>query len=183
MKFTPLSVATALANNGLAHAGRTMQQDAPGRGNAGALKEFRIQPRPLVGFLENPLRRFEAADVAPAHVRQLGEDFADRRGLAQSECILEVFHLHRQIFELLVGNLIEPEIDVGQDLAQPRHRRFAAERVQIGANITVGHLRQALEIDVLRQRHAPGVDLQDLQSSRLVGHADGNFTIEPAGPT
>src|SRR5262249_27159211 len=32
------------------------------------------------------------------------------------------------------------------------------------------------------QRHAARMDLQDVQPSRLVGYADGDLTIEPAGP-
>ena len=65
-----------------------------------------------------------------------------------------------------------------------RSRAMAASRakgVQIGADIAVGYVRQALEVDILRQRHAARVDLHDLQSTRFVGDADGNFPIEPAG--
>ena len=77
---------------------------------------------------------------------------------------------------------MELEIDTGKDLAQSRHGRFPAERLQVRADVAMGHLRQAIEVDVVCQRHAARVHLQDLQSPGLVGHADDDLAIEPARP-
>ena len=39
----------------------------------------------------------------------------------------------------------------------------------------------SLEVDVLGQRHAAGVDADDLAPPALVGHADDDLAVEPAG--
>ena len=43
------------------------------------------------------------------------------------------------------------------------------------------HCRHVLQIDIGRQRHPAGVDLQDLVATRLVRRTHADLPIEPAG--
>ena len=61
-------------------------------------------------------------------------------------------------------------------------RRLARERGEIGADEAVGLARELVEIDVVAERHAAGVDAEDLAPAALVGHADDDLAVEPAGP-
>ena len=60
-------------------------------------------------------------------------------------------------------------------------RRLAGQRGDVGADEAVGAPREVVEIDVGRQRHAAGVDAEDLAAAGLVGHADDDLAVEAAG--
>ncbi len=71
---------------------------------------------------------------------------------------------------------------VGRIDPQRVHGRFLAERGDVGAHEAVGDVRDALEVHVLGQRHAPRVHVQDLQAADLVRHADLYLPVEPSAP-
>ena len=70
---------------------------------------------------------------------------------------------------------------VGRQRAQRRHRRLAAERLQIGADEAVRDRGEPVEIDVVGERHAARVDLEDLAPAGRVGNADLDLAVEAAG--
>ncbi len=72
------------------------------------------------------------------------------------------------------------KVDVGHQAAQGAHGRLAAQRLQVGADEAVGDRRQPVQVHVVGQRHAPGVDLEDLAPAIAVGDADGDLAVEAA---
>ena len=68
------------------------------------------------------------------------------------------------------------------DPAHRLQRRLAGQRGKVRADEAVGPPRELIEIDVLRQRHAAGVDAEDLAAAGFVRDADDDLAVEPAGP-
>ena len=88
-----------------------------------------------------------------------------------------------EIQQLIVGDLLQGKVDIGEDGSQTGHRRFATECFQVGADESVGDLGQAVEVYIFCQGHPSAVDLNDIQPAVRVRNADFDFPIEAAGPT
>jgi len=73
------------------------------------------------------------------------------------------------------------EVELGHDPPHRLERRLAHQRCKVGADKAVGPPRQGIEVDALGQRHAAGVNADDLAPTGLVGHADHDLAVEPAG--
>ncbi len=112
--------------------------------------------------------------------RRLDHHFAHRRGLHAFQRILEVARLDRERIEDLGRDRLLGKIDPRHDPPHRLERRFAGQRSNVRADETVGAPRELFEIDVLRKRHAAGVDAEDLAPARLVGNADDDLAIEAA---
>ncbi len=80
-----------------------------------------------------------------------------------------------------MGIVSSLEIDLGHDPPDRLERGLAGQRGEVGADEAVGAARQLIEIDVRRERHAAGVDAEDLAAAGLVGHADDDLAVEAAG--
>ena len=55
-------------------------------------------------------------------------------------------------------------------------------RREIRADKTMRYCGKSLHVHVLRERHSPRVDLQNLQAPCFVWHGDDDLTVEPPGP-
>src|ERR1041385_8031072 len=66
-------------------------------------------------------------------------------------------------------------------LAQGDDGGFAAQGLDVGADVALGELGDVREVDVLAQRHAGGVHLQDVEARALVWGGDLDEAVEAAG--
>jgi hypothetical protein len=73
------------------------------------------------------------------------------------------------------------EVELRHDPPHRLDRRLARQRGDIGADEAVGGAGQLIQIDPFGQRHAAGVDPEDLAPAAFVGHADHDLAVEPAG--
>ena len=186
-------VGDGLGQQRFAAAGRPLQQDALGRGGAGVGEQMAVLERPLDGLQQRLLDALQSAHVLPGHVGHLGEDLADGRGFDLAQRGQEVLHGHVQRQQFLVGDVGGGEVNGGHQPAQRNHRRLAAQRLQIGAHKAMGHARQPLQVYCLPcdprrgkgrslgQRHAAGVDVQNLAPAARVRDADDDFAVESSG--
>ena len=107
---------------------------------------------------------------------------AHRRRLDPLQRIVEVAGLDRQRVEHLGRDGLLGEVELGHDPPHRLERRLAGQRGEVGADEAVGAPRQLVEVDAVGQRHAAGVDAEDLAPAALVGHADDDLAVEAAGP-
>ena len=77
----------------------------------------------------------------------------------------EVGHLHIRVFS-----------------ARGEQGGFVGEVGEVGADHAGGGRGERVEVDVVGERHAAGVHLQDQLPSESVGRLDGDTTVEAAGP-
>ena len=73
------------------------------------------------------------------------------------------------------------EVELRHDPPHRLDRRLAGQRGEIGADEAVGLAGELVEVDALGERHAAGVDAEDLAPAALVGHADHDLAVEAAG--
>ena len=183
MKFTPHSLASALASSVLPVPGGPYEQDADMRRQAARGQDLRIAQRQFDRLLQPAFDRVEPADVAPRYVRHADQGFAQRRGPGLRQRQLEVFALDPQILERDAegGAMV---LQIAGAAAQPREPGVAAQLHQVGAEEAVGALGDLVEIGlgVVRQRHLAGVNFQDFAPAGDVGRADENLAVEAAGP-
>ncbi len=170
-----------LGEQGLAGAGRAIEQEALGRADAEAAERVGILERQLDAFLEPHLRVVEPADIFPADARRLDHHFAHRRRLDALQCLEEILARHRQRIEHLRRDGAVLEVELGHQPPHRLDRRLAGERGEIGADEAIGRPGQLAEIDAIAERHAAGVDAEDLATAALVRHADDDLAVEPAG--
>ena len=137
--------------------------------------------RQLDALAQPVARSVEPADVVPADLRRLDHHFAHRRGLDALERIVEVPELDRQSVEDFGRDRLFGEVELGHDPPHRLERGLARQRGKVGADEAVGAPRQIIEVDVGRQRHAAGVDAEDLAAAGLVGDSDDDLAVEPAG--
>ena len=79
-----------LGEQGLAGAGRAIEQEALGRADAEAAERVGILQRQLDAFLQPRLRLVEPADIVPADARRLDHHLAHRRWLDALQRIEEI---------------------------------------------------------------------------------------------
>ena len=171
-----------LGQQRLAGAGRAVEQEALGRADAEPAERLGVLERQLDALAQRLLRLVEPADVVPADVRDLDHDLAHRARLDALDGLHEVVPRDDELVEHLGRDLALLEVDLGQVAAERLDGGLARERREVGADEAVGHARELVEVDVLGERHAARVDVEDLAAARLVGHADDDLAVEPAGP-
>ena len=88
---------------GLAGAGRPVQQEPLGRADAEPAKGLGMLERQLDPFAQPVARRVEAADIVPADRRGLDHHLAHRRGLDALQRIVEVLELTDRASRISVG--------------------------------------------------------------------------------
>ena len=133
--------------------------------------------------LAQPLARLvDAADIVPADGRRLHHDLAHRRRLDALQRLLEILAGDREIVEHLGRDRPFLEVQLGHDPADRFDRRLADQGGEVGADEAVGLAGEAAQLDPFRQRHAAGVDAEDLAAAAFVGHADHDLAIEAARP-
>ena len=74
------------------------------------------------------------------------------------------------------------EVDLRHDPPDRLDRRLAGQSGEVGADEAVGAAGELVEVDAVVERHAAGVDAEDLAPAALVGHADHDLAVEAAGP-
>ena len=79
------------------------------------------------------------------------------------------------------GMVVFGKVELRHDPPDRLQRRLARQSREIGADEAVGAPREVVEIDVGGERHAAGVDAQDFAPAGLVGNADDDLAVEPAG--
>ena len=97
------------------------------------------------------------------------------KALTKSSAVTSIFNPSSR-----AGFGVHLELDRGQDAPERRHARLGAEGGDVRADVSVGDLGQMLQVDIFRERHLAGMDLQDLEAIRPLRHADRDFTVEPS---
>jgi hypothetical protein len=146
------------------------------------LERRRVLERQLDAFAQLLGRLVEPADVGPADRRRLDHDLAHRARLDALHRGAEVVLLDLQVLEHFGRDRARVEVELGHDPPHRLDRRLARERGEVGADEAVRRARELVEVDALAERHAAGVDAEDLAPALLVGHADDDLAVEPAGP-
>ena len=180
-------IGLALARRGLGEQGfagprRAVEQEALGRPDAEPAEGLGMLERQLDAFLQALGGFVEAADIVPANLRRLDHHFAHRRGLDALQRIVEIPELDRQLVEHFGRNRLLLEIELRHDPPNRLERGLAGQRGQVGADEAVGSPRQIIEVDIGAERHAAGMDAEDFAAAGLVGNADDDLAVEPAGP-
>ena len=137
--------------------------------------------RKLDAFAQPVARRVEAADIVPADRRRFDHHFAHRRRLHALQRIDEIVRLDRQCVEHFGRDRVFVEVELGHDPANGLERRLAGQGGKIGADESVGLASQLIEVHVGVERHAAGVDAENLAAALLVGNADDDLAVEAAG--
>src|SRR3546814_249689 len=127
-----------LGEQGLAGAGRAVEEEALGRPDAEPTERFGVLQGKLDPFAQPLARVVEAADIVPAYVGHLHHDFAHGGGLDALQGFLEILAGDREIVEHLGRNRAFLEVDPGHDPPHRLDRRLAGERRQVRADETVG---------------------------------------------
>jgi hypothetical protein len=83
-------------------------------------------------------------------------------------------HAHDPLFELVLG-------DLALAVAGREQRRLVDQVGQVGAGEARRLAGQRVDVDLLGQRLAAGVDLEDLGAALAVGAVDDDLAVEPAG--
>src|SRR4030067_807483 len=73
------------------------------------------------------------------------------------------------------------DLDPGHEATQPRHACFRAEGGKIRPDVPVGDFRQTVQVDICRERHLAGMDLQDLEAVRPFRESARDLAIETSG--
>ena len=158
-----------LGEQGLAGPGRAVQEEALGGPDAETAEGLRVLQRKLDAFAQAALRLIETADVVPADDRCIDHDFAHCRRLHAFQRIVEVARLDRERVEDLGGIVSSEKLIFGMI------RRTASARPRGSA--PPGPRRRSRGCGAPRssrltsggQRHAAGVDRQDLAPAGLSG--------------
>ena len=170
-----------LGEQGLAGAGRAVEQEALGRADAEPAEGFGVLERQLDAFAQPVARIVEPADIVPADRRRLDHHLAHRRGLDALQRLLEILARHRQRVEHFGRDRALVEVELRHDPPHRLDRRLAHQRGEVGADEAVGLAGEAGDVDVPGERHAAGVDAEDLAAAAFVGHADHDLAVEAAG--
>ena len=100
-------------------------------------------------------------------------------------------HLPQRVPEVLLGYahpLQHPrrhrlvQVELRDVPPQALHGRLPGQGGQVRADVPVRYVRQHVQVNVLGQGHAPGVDLHDLLAAPEGGHPDLDLPVEAAGP-
>ena len=145
------------------------------------LEQFRLGQRPLDAFLEPLLDLFQTTYLVPRDLGDLEIDFAQSARLDILDSLTEVRHGDLHLLEHLGRNLLLVEVNLREVSAQGLHRRLADQSRDVGADEAVRVIEQPVDVEVVANRHATGVDIDDLFAAVLVGHADLQLTIKAAG--
>ena len=145
------------------------------------LEQFGLGQRPLDAFLEPLLDLFQTTDLVPRDLGDLEIDFAQSARLDLLDSLTEVRHGDLHLLEHLGRNLLLVEVNLREVSAQGLHRRLADQSRDVGADEAVRVIEQPVDVEVVANRHATGVDIDDLFAAVLVGHADLQLTIKAAG--
>ncbi len=110
----------------------------------------------------------------------LDEDLPHRRRLHLFQRRGEVVAVDPHLLQELARDLLV-QVELRQIPSQRFHGGFLAQSRQVRAHEAVRRRRQAFQVDVL-QRHAAGVDLEDLQPVPGVRDADLYLAVETSRP-
>ena len=137
--------------------------------------------RQLDSLTQAVARFVETADVVPRDIGYLNHDFAHCRRLDTLQRIVEILEVDRQRIEHLGRKRFLGEVDLGHDPPHRLQRRLAGQRGEVGADKAVGAACERVQVDIGGERHAAGVNAEDLAPSILIGHADDDLAVEAAG--
>ena len=146
-------------------------------------EQFVHRQRPFDRFPHLLLRLVEASDVIPVDVRPLDEDLAQRRRFHFPVRLEEIVARDLESIEHVRWDVVDLDVDFGQDPSERAHGGLLGKRRQVGADVSMGDPRQFLEVDVLRERHTSRVDLEDLEPTVPVRDANLDLPVEATGPT
>ena len=122
---------------------------------------------------------FEPANAFPIDVaRHLDDDFAHGGRLDALQGQLEIGSADAQAAEVADGFEVDDPFLV--HAPQGAVGRLAAQRCEIGADEAVAMFGEAVEIDVVGERHAAREFCRDFGSAHLIGNADVDFVLESA---
>mmetsp|Transcript_24647 Transcript_24647/g.39055 ORF Transcript_24647/g.39055 Transcript_24647/m.39055 type:complete len:588 (+) Transcript_24647:303-2066(+) len=168
-----------LGHQGLAAAGRPVEEHALRGAHAELLKLVRVLHRVLHQLLQLALHVHQAANVVPAHVGHLHRGLSEggRVGHAQREP--EVLHVHGHRVQHLRVDVVLLDINEIHLLTDALHGSFCAQRSHIRTNKAMCLVGNLLGVHVVVQLHVTRVDAEDLQAAVLVRHADVDLAVEP----
>ena len=90
--------------------------------------------------------------------------------------------MHYKPVQNLLGNGRLLQIDLRQDTTQRIHGRFPAYGSDVCTHETVGLFGIVLQYNILVQRHAACVDLEDLHPSVHIRNSEFDLPVESARP-
>src|SRR5205823_8710261 len=79
-------------------------------------------------------------------------------------------------------DVLDLDVDFREDAAKGTHRGLLAEGGEVRAHVAVGESSEFAEVHVLRQRHSPRVNLEDLEAAVLVRDPYLDLPVESARP-
>ena len=171
-----------LGQQRLARARRAIEQEALGGSNAEPMERLGILDRKFDAFAQAFLRRAEPADIGPAHFGRFDHHFAHRARLDAFQRRDEIVAADSQRIEHFGRDRLLVEIELGHDPSHRFDRRLSRQSGKVRTDEAMRGARQFAQVDALTQRHAAGVDAQDLAASAFVGNADHDLAVKPAGP-
>ena len=136
---------------------------------------------PFHSLLQLLFGGLQCPDVLPLHVGLLDQDLPHGGGLHVLQCVLEVVLGDEDVVQHFPGNLLGLQVHVGYDTPECGHGGLLGQCGQVGSRVSVGLVGEPFQVDILRQRHSAGVDLQDLETSVPVGDTDLDLPVEPSG--
>ena len=145
------------------------------------MKRLGVLHRQLDALLELVDRLGHAADIVPRDIGDLHHHLAHRGWLDSFQRRNEILAADVEIVEHFGRDGPLVEIEPGHDPAHRVDRRLARQRRDIGADEAVRGARQFAKIDLVAQRHAAGVNADDLAAAVLVGDPDHDLAVETAG--
>ena len=156
-----------LGQQGLAGARRAIEQEALGRADAEPAEGFGMLQRQLDALAQLVARLVEPADIVPADVRHLRPSprASPTAGRASAHCRNRWRRPTRRRAPRS-GWCPRDRLILRHDPPHRLQRRLAGQRRQIGADEAVGAPRQLVQVDVLGQRHAAGVDGRGSRAGR-----------------
>ena len=170
-----------LRQEGLPSPGRTVEQDPLWGFRPEVGEQGFVLHGPFNHLPELLLLCLKAADVLPPDVRGLDEHLAHGGGFHLPESVEEIRSCDRELVQYLGGNGLVVIVYFREDPSQGSHGGFLGEGCHIRTGITVGEVRDLLDVHVLLKGHPPGVDLHDDQPSLSVRYPDLDLPVQPSG--
>mmetsp|Transcript_12337 Transcript_12337/g.18993 ORF Transcript_12337/g.18993 Transcript_12337/m.18993 type:complete len:771 (-) Transcript_12337:482-2794(-) len=173
-------VGDGLGQQGLAAAGRPVEEHALGGAHAELLELARVLHGVLHQLLQLALDVLQAADVVPGHVRHLHGHLAQRRGVAHLHGLVEVLLGDLQPAQHLLGDALRVDVDLVRGLPHAQQRRLHAQLRQVRPNVPVRLRGNVGQVQLGAALHLLALDLEDLQPARVVRDAQVDLAVEAA---
>eukprot|EP00968_Pinguiococcus_pyrenoidosus_P022664 scaffold3330_cov398-Pinguiococcus_pyrenoidosus.AAC.3 len=174
----PAFVGDGLGQEGLATARGAVEEHALGRVHAELAELVCVLHGVLHRLAQLALHVLQATDVGPGHLRHFDEVLAKRGRSDVTQRPPEVLLLDAQVVHDLLRQVLGVDVDLLDLRANGLQGRFHAELAQVRADEAVRVLCDLLQVHVLCELHALGLDLQDLVPAFVVGHADVELPVE-----